>query len=79
MREKIFNILLAFARKKCIAPSSVVLGLFAEELIRHGAVIPVRCANCKHRTEEGFCFKDVEGVSYKKTHENGYCDKGETK
>lgn len=79
MKDQIKNILLAFTRKHRIAPSSVVLELFAEELIRHGVVIPVRCANCKHRTAEGFCYKDVEGVSYKKTHEKGYCDKGEPK
>lgn len=39
----------------------------------------VRCKDCKHRSEEGFCHIDIEGVGYKKTHEDGFCDKGERK
>ena len=36
---------------------------------------PVTCKECTYRTEEGYCYVDVEG-GYKKTRDNGYCDKG---
>ena len=77
MKEKIVNILLAYVKEKQIHCSRVILELFADELIKHGATIPVNCHECKHLTEDGFCFQDIEGVSYKKTHIFGYCDKGE--
>lgn len=77
MKDKIVNILLDFVKEKQIHVSKVILELFADELIKHGVVIPTPCHKCKHQTEDGFCYKDIEGVSYKKTHLFGYCDKGE--
>ena len=77
MQEKIVNILLDFVKEKHIPISKVVLELFADELIEHGVIIPVNCHECSYYTDDGICFKDVEGVSYKKTHIFGYCDKGE--
>lgn len=78
MKEKIVKILLDFVKEKQIhGNSKVVLELFADELIKHGVVIPTSCHECKHLTQDGFCYKDIEGVSYKKTHIFGYCDKGE--
>ena len=77
MRNRIKSILLDYVKKKHIPISSVVLGLFADELIKHGATIPINCHECKNQTEDGFCYKDIEGASYKKTHIFGYCDKGE--
>ena len=50
------------------------------DAILHDGIVRVevvKCRYCKHRTEDGFCYQDIEGVSYKKTHDNGYCDKGE--
>lgn len=77
MQKKIVNILLDFVKEKHIHVSKVVLELFADELIKHGFTLPVNCHECKHCTEDGVCFQDIEGVSYKKTHIFGYCDKGE--
>lgn len=78
MKDKIVEILLAFVKEKQIhGNSKVVLELFADELIKHGLTLPVNCHECKHRTEDGFCHVDVAIPGYKKTHEFGYCDKGE--
>lgn len=77
MREKIVNILLAYVREKHIHVSKIILELFADELIKHGAIIPINCHECSHRNDDGHCFKDVALPGYKKTHTFGYCDKGE--
>ena len=78
MKEKIVNILLAFVKEKQIhGNSKVVLELFADELIKHGCIIPIHCHECSHRNNDGFCFQDVALPGYKKTHIFGYCDKGE--
>jgi hypothetical protein len=37
----------------------------------------VTCQECRYRSEDGFCHIDIEGVGYKKTHEDGFCDRGE--
>ena len=77
MRNKIVNILLAYAKEKQIPGSKVIFELFADELIKHGATIPVYCHECKHCTEDNFCYQDISIPGYKKTHIFGYCDKGE--
>lgn len=78
MKNKITNILLNLVRDKHIhGNGTVVLEMFADELIKHGVIFPVHCYECKHRTEEGFCHKDIATPGYKKTHIFGYCDKGE--
>ena len=41
MRNRIISILLDYVKKKHIPISSVVLGLFADEPIKHGATIPI--------------------------------------
>lgn len=79
MREKIVDILLTYVKKHQIHVSKVIIELFADELIKHGATIPVCCHECTYLTEDGHCFQDIEGASYKKTHVFGYCDKGEKK
>ena len=77
MKEKIVNILLAYVKEKRIHVSKTILELFADELIKNNLIIPVCCHECSHRNDDGHCFQDIEGVSYKKTHIFGYCDKGE--
>lgn len=77
MRDKIANILFNFAKEKQIPCSKVTSELLADELIKHGAIIPINCHDCSHKNNDGHCFVDIEGVSYKKTHIFGYCDKGE--
>ena len=78
MKEKIVNILTALVKERQIHGNGrVVLELFADELIKNHITIPVYCHECKHRTEDGFCYKDIALPGYKKTHMFGYCDKGE--
>ena len=77
MRNKISNILFNFAKKKQIPCSKVTCELLADELINHGAIIPINCHDCSHRNNEGHCFVDVATPGYKNTHIFGYCDKGE--
>ena len=78
MKDKIVNLLSALVKKRQIhGNGTVVLDMFADELIKHGATFPVHCHECKHRTEDGFCHVDVAIPGYKKTHIFGYCDKGE--
>lgn len=77
-KEKITQVLLDCSKKRHIAYNIVTLEILAEDLIEHGLVfIPTRCQSCTYRTDEGFCYVDIGGVGYKKTHDNGYCDKGE--
>ena len=77
MKEKIVNILLDFVKERQIHISKVILELFADELIKHGFIVPVYCMDCEHRNEDGHCYVNVEGAGYKKTHSNGYCEWGE--
>lgn len=77
MKEKIVEILLAYVKEKQIHVSKIILELFAEELIKHGAIIPINCHECSHRNDDGFCYQDIALPGYKKTHIFGYCDKGE--
>ena len=77
MRDTMVNILLAYVKDKQIPGSRVIFELLVDELIKHGATIPVRCNECTHRTDDGHCYQDVATPGYKKVHEEGYCDKGE--
>lgn len=47
-REKITAILKAYTKKHNIMASSVILEEYAEELIRQGVVMPIKCKDCKH-------------------------------
>lgn len=77
MRDKMVNILLAYAKEKQIPGSRVIFELLVDELMKHGAIIPINCHDCSHRNDDGHCFKDIATPGYKKTHIFGYCDKGE--
>ncbi len=80
MRTKIVTILRNLVRDRHIhGNGTVVLEMFADELIKQGATFPVHCHECKHCTEDGFCYQDIALPGYKKTHIFGYCDKGEKK
>jgi hypothetical protein len=37
----------------------------------------VRCKDCKHLTEDGVCFKNINGVGYKKPRQDDFCSYGE--
>lgn len=40
----------------------------------------VRCKDCGHLTEDGFCFKSINGVGgYKKPRPDDFCSCGERK
>ena len=39
----------------------------------------VRCKDCKHLLVDGFCFKNISGVGYKKPSQDDFCSSGETK
>lgn len=44
----------------------------------YACVIP--CKECKHLTEDGFCFKNINGVGgYKKPNPDDFCSYGELK
>ena len=76
-KEKIKQILLDYAKNRHIAFNSVTFELLANELVKQGLTfVPTKCQNCTYLTEQGFCYVDIGGVGYKKTHEDGYCDKG---
>lgn len=47
-KQKITEILKAYTKKHNISASSVILEEYAEELIKQGAVMPIRCKDCKH-------------------------------
>ena len=47
-KEKITETLKAYTKKHNISASSVILEEYAEELVRQGAVTPIRCKDCKH-------------------------------
>ena len=46
-KEKITEILKDYTKKHNISASSVILEEYAEELIRQGVTMPIRCKDCK--------------------------------
>lgn len=78
-KKQIVSILLAYARKRLVHTSTVILELFADVLIDNGITFVVHCDECKHRTDDGHCYQDVATPGYKRTHDKGYCDRGEKK
>ena len=47
-KQRITEILKAYTKKHNIMASSVILEEYAEELVRQGVVMPIRCKECKH-------------------------------
>lgn len=39
----------------------------------------VCCGNCEHLTDDGFCFKNIGGVGYKKPSQDDFCSYGRKK
>lgn len=56
-------------------------GMICDSFKPAADVVPVvRCKNCKHLTEDGFCFKNINGVGgYKKPNPDDFCSYGERK
>lgn len=79
MKKRIVDTLFAYSKERLVRTSTVILELFADVLIDNGITFVVHCDECKHRTEDGYCYQDVATPGYKKTHNKGYCDKGEKK
>ena len=47
-KERITEILKTYTKKHNIMASSVILEEYAEELIRQGIVMPIRCKDCEY-------------------------------
>ena len=86
---KITEILKAYTKKNNIYASSVILEEYAEELVRQGAIVPVRCKDCKHAYINSFSAQS--GIVLCKfltnrangdqviTQQDDYCSYGELK
>ena len=48
MKDKIANIIKDYAKKNGISASFVIIEDYAEELVKNGAQIVVKCKDCKH-------------------------------
>ena len=55
-KQKITEILKAYTKKHNIMASSVILEEYADELVKQGVVMPIRCKDCKH-----LMFSDMFG------------------
>lgn len=55
-KERITEILKAYTKKHNIMASSVILEEYADELVKQGVVMPIRCKDCKH-----LMFSDMYG------------------
>ena len=51
MKDKIANILKEYTNKNGISASFVILEDYAEELVKNGAELVVKCKDCKHWRE----------------------------
>ena len=51
MKDKIANILKEYTKKNGISASFVILEDYAEELVKNGAELVVKCKDCKHWRE----------------------------
>ena len=47
-KERITEILKAYTKKHNIMASSVILEEYADELVKQGVVMPIRCKNCEY-------------------------------
>lgn len=57
-KEQIKQILVDYTKKNGISASVVILEDYADELIKHGVTLPVRCKDCAHYVEfPGMTFK----------------------
>lgn len=55
-KERITEILKAYTKKHNIMASSVILEEYADELVKQGVVMPIRCKDCKY-----LMFSDTYG------------------
>ena len=90
MKDKIANILKDYTKKNGISASVVILEDYAEELVKNGAELVVKCKDCEHWGE---CFYDpITERKYGECHrplgdyggnagtnENDFCSYGEKK
>lgn len=85
-KERITEILKAYTKKNNIPASSIILKEYAEELVKQGVVMPIRCEDCKHLTIHTFptLYEYCEKTHYRfkpfktdtRTH---FCGFGESK
>ena len=78
-KERITEILKAYTKKHNIMASSVILEEYAEELVKQGVVMPIRCKDCIYHIAE-YCTRDIKGRTnmFYMTADD-YCSKGERK
>lgn len=84
-KERITEVLKAYTKKHNISASVVILEEYAEELIRQGVTMPIRCKDCKYykaqkqsvnwKNKKKYCCRVVA----LKVNENDYCSYGERK
>lgn len=79
-RERITEILKAYTKKHNIMASLVILEEYAEELIRRGVVMPIRCKDCKHCDPDNrHCDHYMGTVLPVSREDNDFCSYGERK
>ena len=79
-KEKITAILKAYTKKHNISASLVILEEYAEELIRQGVVMPIRCKDCKHCDPENrHCDHFMGTILPVSREDNDFCSYGERK
>ena len=83
-KERITEILKTYTKKHNIMASSVILEEYAEELVRQGVVMPIRCKDCKWYQNleivdkvQTRCF-NLAGLS-RVCNPNDFCNYGERK
>lgn len=77
-KERITKILKTYTKKHNIMASSVILEEYAEELVKQGVVMPIRCKDCKNLMFSDFygeCSKGYMGI----VSPDDYCSRGERK
>lgn len=79
-KEKITAILKAYTKKHNISASLVILEEYAEELIRQGVVMPIKCKDCKHCDPYNrHCDHYMGTVLPVSREDNDFCSYGERK
>ena len=56
-KERITEILKAYTKKHNIMASSVILEEYADELVKQGVVMPIRCKDCIYHSKRWWVSK----------------------
>ena len=77
MREKLIGL---YCEVEQLRNMRIGVGECVDILIANGVTIPVRCKDCKHLSDDGYCQQNLYGIApHKIPKDDDFCSYGEKK